>query len=266
MKPFKPLTLFLILGTGIIFSAFNGPAGSKYPTGAPAGYTNSPGDGKNCSFCHGGTVTPVTGWITSDIPADGYTPGTTYTITVTATGNAGVNKGFEISPQDLAGNLQGTLMAGTGNQLVGSGKYVTHDPALTGANASWSFQWTAPVNGTGDVTFYASVVVGKPNINTTTYQVSENNVGIHEKDPISFQVYPNPTEGIININTSRFLEENTIYLTDLSGKSVQTIYHGSLDPSLPNLQLNLQKTAGPGLYLLEVVNQYGRYTKKVVLQ
>ncbi|HNY03773.1 MAG TPA: hypothetical protein PKG48_14350, partial [Bacteroidales bacterium] len=40
-----------------------------YPSGSPAGYTGSPGDGQHCVSCHGGSAVTVSGWITTNIPA-----------------------------------------------------------------------------------------------------------------------------------------------------------------------------------------------------
>lgn len=132
-----------------------------YPTGAPAAKTGSPGDGANCTECHGGTATTTAGQITSNIPASGYVPGTTYQITATnPLTNAG-KMGFEVSPQNVAGNLLGTLVAGTGSQLVGSNKYVTHLQANTTTN-TWTFGWIAPAAGTGTVTFYGAFARNKP--------------------------------------------------------------------------------------------------------
>jgi len=145
---------------------------SAYPTGAPAGYTGSPGDGQHCVSCHGGSATAVTNWITSDIPSQGYTAGTVYNITVTVTGTG--KKGFEVSPQDATGVQLGTLAAGTGNHLVGGTKYVTHTSAgSSSANKIWNFTWTAPVPGTGTVTFYGAMVVAKPNIKLCTLVANE---------------------------------------------------------------------------------------------
>jgi hypothetical protein len=141
----------------ILFSGYT----IMYPTGAPAAKTGSPGDGANCTECHGGTATTTAGQITSNIPASGYVPGTTYQITATNPLTNTGKMGFEVSPQNVAGNLLGTLVAGTGSQLVGSGKYVTHIQANTTTN-TWTFGWIAPAAGTGTVTFYGAFARDKP--------------------------------------------------------------------------------------------------------
>ena len=121
----------------VLFGAFGGDENSDYPSGAPAGYTGSPGDGKNCTQCHNGSASNVADWITSDIPPEGYTPGTNYSITVTVTGSGW--KGFEVSPQNVPGDLLGTLTAGANNHLTGSGKYVTQNARSNANPATWSF-------------------------------------------------------------------------------------------------------------------------------
>jgi len=144
------------------------------PTGAPAGKTGSPGDGGatcQASGCHTGTPTFVAGIISSNVPSNGYTPGTTYTITVTTTGSG--NKGLEVSPQDLSGNLLGTLIAGTGTKLLGGGKYLTHTTPKTGSSATWTFQWKAPAAGTGDVTFYGAFAVTDKSTKKSTLLIKE---------------------------------------------------------------------------------------------
>ena len=166
---------FLLLSIiGAFFLMSFGASELFYPTGAPPGHTGSPGDGTNCTACHGGTATNSAGWITSDIPPGGYVPGQTYQITATNTLTTSTGKyGFQVSPQNVAGTLMGTLIAGTNNQLVGSNKYVTHTLANLTDN-SWTFSWVAPVAGSGSVTFYGAFARGKPGpVTLSTLSVNE---------------------------------------------------------------------------------------------
>jgi len=142
-----------------------------YPSGSPAGYTGSPGDGHNCTSCHSGTAQTVSGWITSNIPTEGYTAGSSYTITVTVSGSG--NKGFEVSPQSLAGSLLGTLTAGSGTQLTGSNKYVTQSATSSANPKIWTFTWTSPAAGTGSVTFYGAFCAGEATTKLSTMIVNE---------------------------------------------------------------------------------------------
>lgn len=162
---------FSVLGLSLLLMGYGGVENGDYPSGSPAGYTGSPGDGKNCTQCHNGSASTVTGWITSNIPASGYTAGSTYTITVTVSGSGA--KGFEVSPQNPSGTLLGTLTAGTGSHLTGSGKYVTQNSSVNSNPATWTFTWTAPAVGTGDVTFYGAFTVNKPVTKLSTLLVHE---------------------------------------------------------------------------------------------
>ena len=184
----KKLAYILLIpmaaGVYLFFSAYSGNPEHDYPSGAPAGYTGSPGDGQDCADCHGGSSAPVTGWITSDIPAAGYSAGNTYNITVTVSGSGA--KGFEVSPQDPAGTQLGTLIAGSGSHLTGGTKYVTHNSDQSSNPATWTFQWTAPASGTGDVTLYGAFAVSKNTTKTSTLAVQENTV------PLTVSATANP--------------------------------------------------------------------------
>jgi hypothetical protein len=164
------LSLFLLF---VVFSVFNllAPNAISNPTGAPAGNTGSPSDATTCAeSCHGGSAVTQAGLITSTIPTAGYTPGSTYTITASISGSG--NKGFQVSPQNTAGTLLGSLIAGTGSQIVGI-KYVTHSSAKSSTAASWTFQWIAPAAGTGSVTFYGAFAITQSTTKKSTLVVNE---------------------------------------------------------------------------------------------
>jgi hypothetical protein len=149
----KSTLLFVAACSLIILSSFMifNPGGAP----SPYYYTGSPGDGHNCSQCHGSAATTATGWITSTIPSGGYIAGQTYQVTATNNISGSGKYGFEVSPQNVSGTLLGTLAAGSGNKLVGSGKYVTHSSSSS-STKTWTFSWTAPAAGTGNVTFYGA--------------------------------------------------------------------------------------------------------------
>src|ERR1035437_9652012 len=92
------------------------------PDPPPAANTGSPGDGADCSGCHSdfalnsgtGTIT-----ITSNIPACGYVPLATYSVTATITHNGFGEFQFQLSPQNITGAALGVLHASTRTQLYG---------------------------------------------------------------------------------------------------------------------------------------------------
>ena len=260
----KLTTLFIIAGlTGFVMmmAGFSGST-LKSSGGAPAGYTNSPADGKNCSQCMGGSAVNVNDWITSDVPATGYVPGSTYTISATATGSG--NKGFQISPQDNAGNLIGTLTAGAGNKLVGSGKYVTHTAAQSAATYTWNFQWTAPPAGVGNVTFYGSIAVGKTNTKLSTLTLSQSTVGVSEMVLAGMKIYPNPASDRFTVSFASDRETSvSVELLDLSGRIITELGQDQVIPGLNEKTFSVDQPEG--VYLLRVSTEGKSQTRKLVI-
>lgn len=163
------ILIFLVLG--VFFIGFNQL--NSNPTGAPAAYTGSPADGQTCanSGCHNATTTIATNNLTTNVPTAGYTPGQSYTITITINGTS-ARKGFEVSPQNSDGVMQGTIASGVGSKIVGS-KYVTHTAYKTSNPSTWTFTWTAPIKGTGTVTVYGAFVNGISNVSKQVISVQE---------------------------------------------------------------------------------------------
>jgi hypothetical protein len=175
----------ILILTGIIkvsIIAMNSLRVMSNTDGSPSGQTGSPSDNSSCaSSCHKGPAKATPGMIKSTIPATGYVGGQTYSITVTVTGAATSKKfGFEASPQNAAGKLMGKLILKNvlETKLVGSGKYITHKTAgVTGTGSkSWTFDWQAPVKGSGALTFYGAFLVGgKPEtVYTSSLAVKES--------------------------------------------------------------------------------------------
>ncbi|MES2286614.1 MAG: choice-of-anchor V domain-containing protein [Bacteroidota bacterium] len=266
------ISIFAMVIGSIFISEYSSPAiGST--SGSPAGRTGSPGDGVSCaaSGCHSGGATPQVGLITSNIPIEGYSPGQTYTITGTITTSGKTKFGFQISPQNTTGSLKGSLILTntSATQLVGSGKYVTHKSTGTSfpsGTATWSFDWTAPVAGSGALTFYGAFNSSNNNgsstgdaISLSSLAVSEGPVGIADINDNSNQVvvYPNPVSDKLYITTSLTGSENmTVDIFDVAGKLVKESKNadGPIDFN------DITK----GYYVLKIKTPDGVFTKKVV--
>jgi hypothetical protein len=251
----KKLLLSIILqATAIILLAsFGGNGdGSKYPSGSPAGYTNSPHDGKDCSNCHGGSSTAVTGWITSDVPVSGYVAGTNYTITVTVQGTGSEKKGFEVSPQKSDGSLLGTITAGSGSKITGTA-YITHSAAKTTNPAVWTFTWTAPVAGTGSVTFYGAFVDGYSNIYHSTMTVDESSVGISNPEArTGLVISPNPVVNKLNYSWDLASAGHVVIsVYDLTGKLVAIVLDSNQPAGMLNGSMDLSGKLRSGIYLVK---------------
>src|ERR1041385_3403896 len=153
-------SLSVIIFLCIIFSGEHSALGMS--GGAPQACANSPSDQATCnqSGCHSGNpVNAVNGWITSNIPVGGYTPGTTYTITATASYSGFSKFGFEIAAEDAQGNMLGSLInTSPETQILFGNKYITH--TLSGNSnpnfKTWTFNWIAPPSGSGPMKFYGT--------------------------------------------------------------------------------------------------------------
>jgi len=259
-KSYSLLIPLVLVIAAMVLTGF-GSGDLKNSTGAPPGYTNSPFDAKNCSHCMGGTATPVSGWITSTVPASGYVLGQTYNIVVSATGDQ--KKGFEISPQDLAGNLIGTLNPVGNTKLVGFGKYVTHTQASLSNPAIWTFEWTAPVAAAGDVVFYASIALGKLDTRTTTYTVSQSTVGIDNQPFMITSIFPVPLKNHLTI--SFFLpSEASCYaeIVSLSGKKCLILFSETLPAG--NQTKVVPADLPGGIYILRLRAGDSEITRKLI--
>ena len=249
--------------------------------GAPESASGSPSDGATCakSGCHAGTATAQGNMITSNIPAAGYIPGNTYTITVSIS-QAGISKfGFSITPQNSAGTVLGTLVITntTETQLKNVGhQYVTHKAAgNTGTGSkTWTFDWIAPAVGTGAVPFYASVNAANGNGNasgdqiyTDVYTVEEDiTTGIQPNmNDIDFAVFPNPVEGnsvqvSFNANAS---STSRIRIMSLNGTIVNEINHNATSNGTQQAELNLGILA-KGVYFVEIQNELGTKMTRII--
>lgn len=153
MKTLYKILVALALPVLLITYSFSG--------GSPGGQSGSPIDGSDCTSCHtGGSANQEEGWITSNIPAEGYMPGATYTITAIGTHNGVAKFGFELTAENTGSKI-GTLAVteASRTQLTNGNQAITHTAGGTtpsGSSNTWTMNWTAPGEGQGPVTFFGS--------------------------------------------------------------------------------------------------------------
>lgn len=242
----------------------------SYPDGAPSdGRTGSPGDGgKTCAQggCHTGGPTDATGIISSDIPTEGYTPGSSYTITVTVDQSG--SKGFIVSPQKTDGTLLGSITAGAGNQRVGT-KYITHTSPKSGASAVWTFTWVAPTAGTGVVDFYGAFANNRNLVRKTKYTVNEKLAnGINENTQITkLSFYPNPVVSkTLHVSFELKKAGNIqINLIDITGKKVAELFQRAYTSNSFEEDLNLPELK-KGVYFMQIELGDESLTRKLLIQ
>jgi hypothetical protein len=136
-----------------------------YRDGPPPGFSGGFGE-DHCQACHfGDTLNANPGRLTISAPTR-YSPGETYTLTVTLTRPAMVVGGFQLTARFEDGGAQaGTLAVTHGDRdrvKVSTDRgiqYAYHQrpgTALTGRNVvRWTLRWTAPPGG-GSVLFHAA--------------------------------------------------------------------------------------------------------------
>jgi len=131
------------------------------------------------------------------------------------------------------------------------------------AAANWATPTASPFEidfasegGTNNVVSYNGVFdnyVAKASATDTLLGINEV---IASKD--SFKVFPNPTEGIVNISTSDNIKINSVSITDMKGRVVKEF-------SNINDQINISDLSA-GMYMMNISSDQGSVTKKIVKQ
>lgn len=258
-----------IIFTGIAFTALlfvSGMITSPAPvhsstSGAPAGKTGSPGDGFSCTQCHAGTATSQPNLITTNIPAGGYAPGFVYQISATTTFAGRTKFGFQVSPQNASGTKIGNLIATntTATQTQTSGKYITHKSAGTAGSGTrtWTFDWQAPVSGSGPVTFYGAFNCTNSLNNSSGDIVYLSNV-TYQEDPSSvaeyvnevhFTLFPNPATTEINL-LPETNENCTAEIFSIDGKKAMELQLNEVQAGV-KIPVDVSMLA-PGIYFVRI--------------
>ena len=275
MKKKFTLVLSILLMTGLAYD-YNFKMAHTNSAGAPAGNTGSPSDGQTCarSGCHAGgpAVSNEVIDVSSDIPPSGYIGGTTYNIMFTMT-KAGAQKfGFQLSAQDYSGAGLGTLIAGSGTQIVGS-KYITHTPngtAVSGGTKTWNFQWTAPTAGANSVdVYYAGNFTNSSGTSAGDVIVSgsisfpEFALGISDAQLELLSVYPNPVIDQIYVAAKDVDEEILITMFDVQGRKVlEEKHNGGAD-----IKVDVKsKSLNTGVYFFQLQVDGKSTIKKLLVQ
>lgn len=253
---FLPILLILFIAT------------LSFTSGSPGGKTGSPGDGSSCLQCHSGTSIPISGWITSNIPNDGYSEDSTYTITVNAT-HAGVSLfGFEITAEDNSSDKVGEFIAtdATQNQTMNNSTTLTHTTGGTSPNGDtkiWTFDWIAPMTNVGEIVFYAAINAANGNgdsqgdqiyLTSNAVQYNDITVDIKENDINNvISIYPNPVSDILNINLA---QPSIINIYTVNGN---VVYSQIISAEMTTIDIS---NYSPGIYFVKAGNITTKLIKK----
>lgn len=260
MKRFyKLLSILAIPSVFLLFS---------YSGGSPGGKTGSMGDGGNtCTDCHNDfEVQEQDGWISTNVPAVGYTPGETYKVFADGTHEGVVKFGFELTAENEAGDKMGTftITQGERTQFTNDDAAVTHTQAgnvpIDDANV-WEMDWTAPTDAEGNVIFYAAFNAANGNTNTGGDQIYTSNLSVKqmttglEDDLLASKVnvYPNPSSDFINISLPYGAEMRVI---DMLGHEI--LYRNDAS-KVERLDVSGLKD---GIYFVQILSEGAQTTKK----
>jgi len=243
-----------------------------YTSGCPY-HTGSPADGLTCNACHsGGLITPTISITTNPVLFSGnlYSPGTTYTISVSGNGYPFYGFDFEIlnSQSSLAssvldfGNLNTISPSETINSPAPGWTYsdIMHSAPKA---SSFNFIWTAPLSGTGylycallGVNNNGSTSGDHPAFKTMTLSpvmatsISEKNAS---DSLINFSIFPNPCIDHITINYNINSKANIqIALFDNNGSKVLDIINEEKNKGIYELKFNIPFNLSKGLYFLKM--------------
>lgn len=199
--------------------------------------TGAPSSGAFCQQCHAaGNFSPS---ITVEIFEENttnavteYIAGTVYDVKITLSANGNQNGfGTQMTCLDASNNpITGFSSPSSNAQLatLGTGRqYVEHSGLST--SGEFTAKWTAPANGTGDVTFYAAGIAADGTGSTandgatkTTVTLSEGFNASNKAEQqlaVNLKVYPNPVETILNIETIGSTSgQHTLTVTNLAGQ------------------------------------------------
>jgi len=254
---------------------------NSFPSGAPSGRTGAPGDQTCQNSCHNTFALnegPGSASITSDIPVEGYTPGETYTITMEVAEDGIPRFGFEAlaygeTVEDGVGTVTLTEPARTQTDANGNREYVTHTQSgITSANSNtWTFDWTAPEEGTGNVTFYAAFVAGSGDngnkqdfvYTATSPAVEKVATNIRQQTQISFNAYVQAEELIINASQEA-PEPVEVRVLSLQGTQVfqraELAQAGEWETRISAVNWT------PGVYLVQVIKGQKASTQRVLVR
>ena len=149
MSIFKTYYHFITITTFLISIALSnsGGVGGNYANNAP--------NSSNCTSCHSGTANSANGSVSiTGLPSDGYTPGSSYSLTIKVLGTHRDGYGFQMASQ-VGNDNTGTFSLGGGSQNAELSGTKVQQSART-ISGEWIVEWLAPTSDVGDITFSAS--------------------------------------------------------------------------------------------------------------
>jgi hypothetical protein len=260
---------------------------STFTDSGRAGRTNSPGE-STCASCHNNVplnAGPGSISIATNIPGNTYTPGQTYTITVTVSEATKILFGIGVEALDATNANAGTLVitnTAETHLLTASNGRINVVQQLNGGlvsapggTKSFSFDWQAPATDIGYVKFYAAGVAANANNDETddnTYStflsISSPTVTATADLPetLSFAVYPNPVKDDIHLYlpSGSLNGGNTRAALYSLGGQLITEFVGA--PATGTLSLPVPAGVSNGVYFVRLEQGDRSSTRRVMIQ
>jgi hypothetical protein len=227
------------------------------------GYSGAPGATGTCaSSCHGqpnGTV-EITGF------PDSYVPDSTYLITIAAVSGSSINNFNGSVRVDTGSTRAGTLSSGTNTTTYNVASETNGIRLSSNNRTSGTFNWTAPVSGTGTVRLYVAAFQGTSmNSGRNTALTLVSSEAVVETAP-EITTSPNPAHNAVDVPNTTTLSwaggagatSFDIYL----GPSEPLDFMGTTSEFTFNLPIELLEET-TYLWRVDAINEFGTTTGNV---
>jgi hypothetical protein len=268
----------LLLFTPYVYTNSDGTPGGGYAGPAVNEYT--------CTNCHTGNPLNAAGGTFSLQLLDGstnitsYEPGKKYTVKVSLTYQGAKRLGFEATVKNFAKTKPAGVLSPGGNNLVRFApftmNYITHTTQGSSVqnSTSWTFDWTAPVKGTGQVIISACGNAGNgsgnefgDHIYTNSINIGENGVASIEKKELfseNLSLYPNPVQNFMAMDfVLPVASKVTASVYSLDGKLVLQNEKGLTEAGNQLMYIDMSSLE-KGIYFVRLSAGEELATKKVV--
>ncbi len=249
----------------------------------PPGKTGYSGPAETCRGCHSGAAPNPSGGsleVVLGASQNSYALGETYDMSVTVNDPAKIRFGFQMEARDANNNsLAGFAATGAnvGISVDGGVEYVNHSSVPGTNNGEFTFQWTAPANDVGTITFYASGLAGNgnfatsgDNVYTTEFSVSPAITSVEEviANPKNIHIYPNPVQDQLNLfYVLPNSQQLNIAVYDMAGKMVQQLWNGQQNAG--HQEANFRLAEGQyhtGVYMLVIEGETFTTSKQLLVK
>lgn len=228
-------------------------------TGSPGGITGRT-TGTGCQGCHAGAGGTTS--LTTNIPAAGITPGTTYTCTLTVASSGRSLFGCDLAV--VAGAVKKGTLAAIGNRCQVSTNEITHqlNGGAVANSCDFTFNWTAPASLSTGVTFHWSGLAANGNgrdtgdltdVSSATFALAPN--AAQEVAEENFQIYPNPSTESVTIKRANSEKSEILQVFNLEG---QLVYHTTITAGTTTFTFETASFS-KGMYIVK----YGDYSQKL---